>query len=296
MLTIRFIINPISGKANHKNISEIATNLLDKSLFQCDFYYTEYSKHATELAKIASDQNIDVIVAVGGDGTMHECALGILGSQTALAVLPCGSGNGFAFHFGMKKQIRDAIIQLNHCEFKVIDSCTANNLPFFNVSGVGFDAHIAKLFSEIKIRGFHKYVKLVLQECAFYPAQKYTLEYDGIKEEHNAVIVSWANATQFGNNAQISPSSIVDDGMIEICVLKDFKRYLVPLLLYQLFTGRIHHSRHMKIIKTKKIKISCKNGISHLDGEVINMGTKITIDTVPKSLKIFVPNVKKEEK
>ena len=171
-MKIRFIINPISGKAQHKGIESRIEKLLDLRKFDFDYFYTKRAKHATELAQKAAKQNIDVLVAVGGDGTMNECAKGLLGSQTALAVLPCGSGNGFAFHFGMERDIDKAIKQLNISDFKTIDSCTANGLPFFNVSGVGFDAHIAHLFATTKVRGFSSYVKLVLRECANYPAQE----------------------------------------------------------------------------------------------------------------------------
>tara|TARA_Y100000813_G_scaffold196159_1_gene179178 strand:+ start:935 stop:1807 length:873 start_codon:yes stop_codon:yes gene_type:complete len=288
-MKIRFIINPISGKAQHKGIESRIENLLDLNKFDFDYLYTERAKHATELAQQAVHENINVVVAVGGDGTMNECAKGLLGSQTALAVLPCGSGNGFAFHFGMERDINKAIKQLNISDFKTIDTCTANGVPFFNVSGIGFDAHIANLFATTKVRGFSSYIKLVLRECANYPAQDYLLEYDGKKEVYNAVIISWANASQFGNGAQISPESKVDDGLTEICVLKDFKRYLVPVLLYRLFTGKIHQSKYMTIIKTKSISIFCQNGQSHLDGEGQDLGKEILIDTHPKTLKVFIP-------
>ena len=102
-MKIRFIINPISGKAQHKGLESRIEKHLDLNKFDFDYFYTERAKHATELAQQAVKDKIDVVVAVGGDGTMHECAKGLLGSQTALAVLPCGSGNGFAFHFGMER-------------------------------------------------------------------------------------------------------------------------------------------------------------------------------------------------
>ena len=290
-MKIRFIINPISGKAQHKGLESRIEKLLDLNKFDFDYLYTERAKHATELAQQAAHENIDVVVAVGGDGTMNECAKGLLGSQTALAVLPCGSGNGFAFYFGMERNINKAIKQLNISDFKTIDTCTANGVPFFNVSGVGFDAHIANLFATTKVRGFSSYIKLVLRECANYPAQDYFLEYDGKKEVYNAVIISWANASQFGNGAQISPESKVDDGLTEICVLKDFRRFLVPVLLYRLFTGKIHQSKYMTIIKTKSISIFCQNGQSHIDGESQDLGKEIHIDTHPKTLKVFVPYV-----
>ena len=290
-MKIRFIINPISGKAQHKGLESRIEKLLDLNKFDFDYLYTERAKHATELAQQAAHENIDVVVAVGGDGTMNECAKGLLGSQTALAVLPCGSGNGFAFYFGMERNINKAIKQLNISDFKTIDTCTANGVPFFNVSGVGFDAHIANLFATTKVRGFSSYIKLVLRECANYQAQDYLLEYDGKKEVYNAVIISWANASQFGNGAQISPESKVDDGLTEICVLKDFRRFLVPVLLYRLFTGKIHQSKYMTIIKTKSISIFCQNGQSHIDGESQDLGKEIHIYTHPKTLKVFVPYV-----
>lgn len=289
-MTIRFIINPVSGKGSHSNIDELIYKHIDTSKFEVETIFTKHPKHATLLAKDAAKNKKDIVIAVGGDGTMHECALGLIGRKTALGVLPCGSGNGFAFHFNMNANLTKAIRQLNHCQFKTIDSCTANGMPFFNVSGVGFDAHIAHLFNNTKVRGFSSYIKLVLRECAFYPAQKYTIEYNGKKEELKALIISWANATQFGNNAVISPESKIDDGMVDICILKDFNRIKVPLLLYRLFTNSIHRSKYMTIIRTKNMKIQCHSGISHLDGECIDLGKFIDIDTIPKSLNIFVPN------
>ena len=117
-MKIRFIINPISGKAQHKGLENRIEKNLDLNKFDFDYFYTERAKHATELAQKAVKDKIDVVVAVGGDGTMHECAKGLLGSQTGLAVLPCGSGNGFAFHFGMERDIDKAIKQLNISDFK----------------------------------------------------------------------------------------------------------------------------------------------------------------------------------
>ncbi|MGC6470095.1 MAG: diacylglycerol/lipid kinase family protein [Flavobacteriales bacterium] len=289
-MKIKFIINPISGKGNHNNVVDLIDKYIDKGIFSVDSVFTEYPMHAMKLAKSAVKDGVDIVVAVGGDGTMRECAMGVLGSSTALAILPCGSGNGFALHFKMSSELPQAIAQLNHCSFKQVDSCTANGNPFFNVSGIGFDAHIASLFARQTIRGFSSYIKLVLRECIFYSAQDYIIEYDGKIEHHNALIISWANATQFGNNAIISPESKINDGLVDICILSDFSRWKVPLLLYRLFNRSIHHSKYMTVLRSKSIKIKCKNGISHLDGESVDLGKDITIDTHKNSLKLFVPN------
>ena len=292
-MKIKFIINPISGKKHHSNIVDLIENHLDKSKFSYDCVFTKKSKDATLLSEEAKKAKYDVIVAVGGDGTLNECAQAITDSDSAIAVLPCGSGNGFAFHFKMKPKLISAIEQLNHCSIKEVDYCTANNKPFFNVSGVGFDAHVAHLFSTTKIRGFSNYMKLVLKECLFYPAQKYSIQCDGNEETHNAFIVSWANASQFGNDAVISPNAIIDDGLIDICIIKSLPRFKIPILLYRLFNRSIHKSKYVKIIKAKEAAIQCNDGRSHLDGEPVDLGQQIIIKNHYKKLKVFVPNEEK---
>ena len=292
-MKIKFIINPISGKKHHGNIVELIDNHLDTSKFSYDYVFTKKTKDATRLSEEAKKEKYDVIVAVGGDGTLNECAQAVTDSNSAIAVLPCGSGNGFALHFKMKSKLISAIKQLNHCSVREIDYCSANNKPFFNVSGVGFDAHIAHLFSTTKIRGFSNYIKLVLKECLFYPAQKYSIQYNENEETHNAFIVSWANASQFGNGAEISPNAKVDDGLIDICIVKSLPRYKIPILLYRLFSGSIHKSKYVKIIKTKEAEIQCHDGRSHLDGEPVDLGQKIIIKNHFKKLKVFVPNEEK---
>ena len=169
-MKIRFIVNPISGTGKHRGIEAVIEEYTD---FEYDAVFTNNSGDATRLSQIAVDEKIDVVIAVGGDGTVNECAKAIIGSKTALGVIPCGSGNGFAFHFGMKKDITQAILQLNSCTISVIDSCTANNIPFVNVSGIGFDAHIAHLFSDLKERGFLNYLKLIKNEIFTYKTKDY---------------------------------------------------------------------------------------------------------------------------
>ena len=288
-MKIRFIVNPISGTGKHKNLSKIIEQELDKTLFQYDICYTEKSQHATKLTQQAVAEKIDVVAAVGGDGTMNECAQALVNSNTALAVIPCGSGNGFAFHFGMHKHLKKAVRQLKHSRFRMVDSCTANQHPFFNVSGVGYDAHIAHLFSKLSKRGFANYMKLILREFR-YPAKEHTLRFNGQEKTVNAFVISWANASQFGNNAVISPESQVDDGFLDICVLRKFPVKAIPKLLNRLFNNSMHHSKYMEVIRCREMQISGGDGLCHLDGEPIDLGKEIHLQVKPKSLKVFVPH------
>ena len=289
-MKLRFIINPISGSRDNSNIAQLVKENLNLNKFQYDIFYTERKKHAIELSQKAVEEKIDVVIAVGGDGTLHECAQPIIGTETALSVIPRGSGNGFAHHLNIKQDVINCIKDLNNSTISEVDSCSANGKPFVNVSGVGFDAHIAHLFSKITVRGFSSYIKLVLKECILYPSKEYTIKFDNKQRKVDAFLISWANSSQFGNNAVISPESKIDDGYFEICIVKKLPRILIPILLFRLFNKSIQHSKYVEIIKCKEAQILCDDGRSHLDGETYNLGSEIKIKNNPLSLKIFTPN------
>ena len=286
-MKIKFIINPISGTGKQKGIEQYIAKHFDNY----EIVRTKKGGDATELSKQAIEQKFDAVIAVGGDGTVNECAKALIGSNTALGVIPCGSGNGFAFHNGMNRNIEKAIIQLKNATVKTIDSCTANGMPFVNVSGIGFDAHIAHLFTNLTNRGFSNYIKLIYKELQ-YKAKDYTLNYDGKTEQVNAILISFANASQYGNNFQISPNAKTDDGLIDFVIVKDFARWKVPQFLLKVATGKAHLSKFVRIIQTDKMTITSCEKIIHVDGEPTATNTTLEIKIVPKSLKILVPNGK----
>ena len=288
-MKIRFIINPIAGTGKQKEIEK----LIEKDIsFSYDVFYTRKAGDATLLAKQAIDEKIDVVIAVGGDGTVNECAKTLVNSNTALGVIPSGSGNGFAYHIGMKKKIVDAINQLNNCTISTIDSCTANENVFVNVSGIGFDAHIANLFSTLKNRGFFNYIKLITKEVFAYESTNYKLQFEGKVMQTKAYLIAFANASQYGNDFRISPNAKLNDGLIDFVIVKKFAKWKIPLFLLQIISGKIHLSKYVEIIKTKEMRIKTTNTLVHLDGEPITLSKTITLKNHRESLKIFTPNEK----
>jgi len=287
-LKIRFIINPIAGTGKQKGIE----NIIAKHLDNYDIVYTQKNEDATRLSSEAVKDDIDAVVAVGGDGTINECLIGLVNSNTALGVIPCGSGNGFAYHIGMGRTPEKAIVQLKDAKIKTIDSCTANGTPFVNVSGIGFDAHIANLFSELKERGFMNYLKLILKELSYKP-QEYTLQYNSLERKIKAYMISFANASQYGNNAIIAPMADIQDGLIDFVIVKDFPKWKIPLCLLKVVTGKAHLSKYVEIIKCQHMQISARNTLIHLDGEPYKASNPVTINVLPKSLKILMPNGEK---
>jgi YegS/Rv2252/BmrU family lipid kinase len=284
-MRIRFIINPISGTGKQKGIEEYIAKYIENF----EIIYTQKAGDATRISKEAAKKNIDAVVAVGGDGTVNECLKGLVNTNTALGVIPCGSGNGFAYHIGMKRKIEEAIIQLKDTRIEEIDSCSANGDPFVNVSGIGFDAHISNLFTTLKVRGLINYLKIILKELSYKP-QEYTIRYKDIERKVTAYMISFFNASQYGNDAIIAPMADIQDGLIDFVIVKDFPKWKILLCLLEVFTGKAHLSKYVEIIKCPHMQISARNTLLHLDGEPYKTSNPVEINVLPRSLKILIPN------
>lgn len=288
----KFIVNPISGTNKQKNIDSILKKYLDTKRFRYDITYTERQLHAREITKKAVKEKYKLIICVGGDGTLNEITSVLIGTNVAVGVIPAGSGNGFALHNGVKRNIKLAIKQLNNSKIKKVDSANVNGKTFVNVSGIGFDAHIANLFSKLKTRGFSNYIMLILKELNYH-AKEYTIEYDEEKRKLKAILISFANASQYGNNFKISPKASITDGKLDFVLLKNIPKWKIPLLLFKIAIGQAHKSKYIEIISVKKMIIKTKENRIHLDGEPFKINTDLEISCVNKSLHIFVPYEKK---
>lgn len=286
---ICFIINPIAGVSQQKKVERLIAQHIDTSLFDYEVKHTLAPKHATLLAQQAVKENFFIVAAVGGDGSLNEVAKGLLGSDTIMAIIPVGSGNGLARHLQIPLNVKNAIRLLNAGNLKIIDTVKLNDDFFLNVAGVGFDAHIGLKFSQYGKRGFFSYVKLILREFSSYKEQEYEITVDGKTSRSKAFLITLANGSQWGYNAYISPLSIIDDGRLEIAILKDVSRFNFFYLAYKLFSKKLHLTAHLEILKAKEVIIKQKNIIVHIDGEPIETGATIVAKINPSSLKIIVP-------
>ena len=286
---ISFLINPISGGKNKSDFPDLAYKYLDHDKFQANYQFTEKPGHAFEIAKELIKNNTDIVVAVGGDGTINEVASALNGSVKALGIVPYGSGNGLARSLGIPLKDTDAIRKLNNLEFNAIDAGNLNQRPFFNMAGLGFDAHISALFASQIKRGMGGYVKTTIAEVSSYLPQKYHLTIDGVDYEREAFMISIANSSQFGNNAHISPFASLKDGLLDVCIIKPFPLYQFPVLGYRMFSKSTHRSKYVEIIKGKEIRIVREfAGAVHVDGEPCEMGQELNIGISPLSLSVSV--------
>ncbi len=262
---------------------------LDKNKFTSKIEYTKRAKHAIEISKENSSK-FDIIVAVGGDGSVNEIGKSLINSNTTLAIIPAGSGNGLARDLGISMNIKNAIEHINKGEVKQIDTVKINNDYFLGTAGVGFDAFISWKFDEAPTRGILTYIKVALIGFWKYKTVNYNIEYNNVnKLIEGGFLVTFSNSKQYGNNILISPTSKIDDGLIRLIVVKKFPILYLPIFIYYLLRGQINKFKFTEEFTSNKfILFNTQNNI-HIDGEPIKMDKTLRVEIIPKSLKIIVP-------
>ena len=290
-----FIINPVSGGKKKDGLPELIKQHLDTAIFEFDTEYSTGVTHARELAANAAGY-YDIIVAVGGDGTVNEIASAIAGTDTVLCIIPFGSGNGLARFLTIPMDVIGALKTINMGRTITIDAAKMNGQWFFNMAGMGFDAHISHVFANgSKKRGFFSYFKSSLKEIANYKAQSYRIDIDGSVYDREAFMLSMANSSQYGNNAHISPHASIQDGMLDVCIIKPFPLWRFPEMGLRMFTKTAEGSKYVEIIKGQNIRVT-RNGQGpiHLDGEPQVAGDDINIEVQPGTLKVIVGGTYKD--
>jgi len=285
-----FIINPISGGKKKDRVPKVIEKHLDPEVFNPTIVFSNSVAHARKIAKDAVNI-FDVIVAVGGDGTVNEVASAMVHSNTVLGIIPYGSGNGLSRFLGISMDTVKAINTLNASRIEIIDSAVLNGQPFFNMAGMGFDAHISEVFARQKTRGIFTYIKSSIEEISKYQSQTYSLNIDGKEYIREAFMLSFANSSQYGNNAHISPHASVQDGLLDICVIRKFPLWRFPEMGIRMLTKTAEGTRYVEIIRGKHIHVKRKNpGPVHIDGEPQMSGADTQVDVAPHSLKVIVGN------
>lgn len=289
MRTILFIINPISGGISKTSIPDLIHQELDTQIFIPTIIFTEYSGHAKVLAQQAAIDKVDIVVAVGGDGTINEIASELVNSEVALAVIPKGSGNGLARHLSIPLDTKKAIACLNTANVKSIDVGQLNDRLFFCTSGIGFDAHVSEKFAQLTKRGLWGYLKTSILSFVNYKPETYAVNIDGRIITSRAFLITFANASQFGNNAYIAPLADISDGLLDISIMKTFTFAEIANVGWKLFSKNIHLSKYVTIFKAKHITIErATAGAAHIDGEPISMKPKIEVTIHHLALKVMV--------
>lgn len=285
---ILFIINPIAGVRRKDAIPEHIAACLDHGIYDHQIVYTERRGHATEIAQQAVKDGIDVVVVAGGDGSVNEVACALLGSDTVLGILPFGSGNGLARHLGYPLQVREAIGVLNSGNSIAIDVGTVNDRPFFSLIGIGFDAFVAKVFDREKARGFAAYTWSAIKSLGVFKPFDFEMESDGERHAGTAFMINICNSNQYGYDVQIAPNADIQDGALDIVLLRNLPKWRAVLLVIQVLMNRHHNSRTLKYLRAGDISLTTSRpAYLQIDGETLRKEKEFRIKVLPRALKVM---------
>jgi diacylglycerol kinase (ATP) len=286
MPTISFIINPSSGTGKVKKIPALIHQYFKEHGGQYKIRYTEYAGHAKKIVNEEIAYGSTIIVAVGGDGTVNEVGAALLHSKASLGIIPTGSGNGLARHLKISMNAQKALSTITQGHPIAIDSGEVNGMPFFCTMGIGLDAVVAERFAHIKGRGFINYIK-----AAFSEYQKYKPEevYDERGNVYRGILLSICNASQYGNNAFISPCSTMQDGQLELVTIPTLKWVQLPAVVVRLFSNHMEQQPGYKTTSFRQLTLKrASAGPLHVDGDPVAHAKIIDVRCVPRSLNVIV--------
>ena len=270
--------------------------LVKKNDTKCSIEYTQRRGHAISLANEASKNGFDYVVAVGGDGTINEVARGLLNSDTPMGILPRGSGNGLARHLGISVILTDAIDNLFHHKVMKIDTLSINDKLSLNVSGIGFDGHVANLFANKKIRGLVGYVRITVKEYFQFPEFEAEVSVDNQTVVRKSFIIAVANSSQYGNNIKIAPLASVRDGILHLTVMRKIPLYRLDHI-FTFLKGSLTNSEMFEILEGKEVRIKTSQPVPyHIDGEPCGLNNSFNIQLRPASLSVLVPDGQRQAK
>jgi diacylglycerol kinase (ATP) len=289
----RFIFNPQSGHNRRRPGRSamirdfIHTNVLDASL-----NLTEGPGHATELARQAVMEGCELVVAVGGDGTMNEVAQALLETPAALALVPCGSGNGLALHLGLPRSFVGALelITGDAARVATLDTGVVNGRPFFNAMGLGLDADVSRRFNALVKRGLPAYARTAIAALRALQPERVTIAGAGFSETLDVLLVTVANSDQYGNNARIAPGARVDDGLLDLVAVRPVDLLGAAALATRLFYGNIQRSPAIRRWRGRRFAVTrSAPGVIHTDGETHAVGATAEVAVRSASLRVLIP-------
>ena len=290
------IVNPLSGAGAASGVAERRVSLLQRRFSEAGVngavHLTERRHHAHELAASAIDRGASMVIAWGGDGTINEAGAALAGTGIALAIIPAGSGNGFARELGLPWEPDAAIDVALEGRDKAIDAGEIDGRLFFNIAGVGFDAAVAEQFNNQTLgrRGMGPYVRIGVREVFNYRASRYHVILDTEELVSNALLIAFANGRQYGNRIQLCPHARMDDGKLEMMVVEDRPP------LSRLWTGR-HLALGTAHLAARVISRSIQAAtietegdvLYHVDGEIGRAKDRVAVRILPGILKVRVP-------
>ncbi len=287
---LHVIVNPVAGNGRAAKTSRKILARLDELGIGYKPFYTKYAGHAEELARQSAEEGVQTVLSVGGDGTAFEIARGLMNSRTCLGIIPAGTGNDFIKSLRLPKNPLDTLeFILNH-PARPVDIGTINGKIFINVCGTGFDVAVLDYSIPAKkfVGGMLPYLWGVIQTIIHYRPSDITLWVDGKEILSQEILVcSVANGRYIGGGMPISPKSEIDDGLLDIVVVKNVSRGRMIRYLPGLLSGKILTFGDTTSYRGKAVGITSKNLMRcNVDGEIFPYD-KADFEILPDALQVY---------
>lgn len=286
---IVIIVNPVSGGVKNKvKIAESVSEFFSDSGSRCELEVTSGRGEATVFAKNAVSESCDLVIAIGGDGTINEVASSLVNTETTLGIIPVGSGNGFARSLKIPSKVDAACRLISENRVYSIDVGKANERYFFLVAGVGFDAAVGKSFDDFNHGGLLSYIYIGFREFWRFKPEKIRISFGNTCREFSPFIAAIANGQQYGNEAVIAPDAKLNDGLFDICIFPPFTAIQFLRAASKIFNGKADQVPGSEFYKSNEVVIERDApGYVNIDGEPVMEDATVKITILPKSLKVI---------
>jgi len=293
-MKIRFILNPVSGRNSRTvRLLPLLRDFIRERSLDAELHVTEGPGHAVELARAAVQSGCQLVVAIGGDGTLNEVAQALIHTPAALALVPCGSGNGLALHLGIPLTPLAALelVTASSGRIAAIDTGSVNGRPFFNAMGLGLDADVSQRFNHLTTRGLPAYASTAFAAFNQRRSERCKITVGERCETLDILLIAIANSDQYGNHAFIAPGARVDDGQLDLIAIRPVNHLTAAVLGSRLFLGNIDQSPSILRLRGSRFIIERPApGLVHTDGETHEAAALIEVCVHPQSLRIVVPS------
>ncbi len=290
MASFNFIVNPAAARGKAVRVAEKVKNICEDRKMDFQLVYTNKSGDATEFAANARDQ-FDCTVAVGGDGTINEIVNGLMGGNSKLGIVPVGSGNDFVRALDIPHSLIEVMDILLTMKTQAIDIGKAGNRYFQNGLGIGFDAWVVDETLKVhKLRGTAIYMYSVLKTIYSYEPPVVKLQYNDVSREEKFFMITVGNGISLGGGFKLTPNAIVDDGLFDLNIIRNLKKWEIYQNLLSVFAGKHIYLEQVTTDRTDQLTINSEEGFAaHVDGELLSLNlNSLDVKLLPKALEVVV--------
>ena len=294
-MAVVVVANPTAGRGKGARLIPKVDALLRSLGVSHTLRICEGADDPERLARVAASDGTEIVAALGGDGQVGACANGLFGTESALAVIPAGTGNDFARHIGLdRKDPLAAVRLLSSPTFRAIDVVKVTTRErqryYVNIGGAGFDSEVSEHANRVRrLRGAPKYVYSTFVTLARFSPGDFVVRVDGKEHAFRGMMLAVGNGTSYGGGMRVTPDARSDDGLLDVCVIQELPKWQFVKTFPKVFSGKHVEHRAVTMLRGREIEMTADRPFQvYADGEPVGR-LPATFSVVPSALRVVVP-------